>query len=343
MAKLLQEIEWGTPLLEAHSNAEYEAELMRRMSPWLSSTLAGFSEPMKISYVSPRLMGIAYFVTSQENACRYCYGLSRMIMQVWGYSERQIRDLEQEATLADGLTRRVVEFARKLAKSNPSPAREDREALVAAGLSEEAVAEIAACVVEACFANRTATFLALPPNLALERIPTSPFGKVFAPFYRKKLIPRKAPPPEDFRNEGPCAPIIAAAGKTQLAVWLRRVTDGCLASQVIPSRSKKLMLAVIARQLGSRMCEQETRASLVEEGLSEQEIETILSALRSPVLTSVEERLLRWTRETVWYEPRIIQNSTRRLLAELGETITLEAVGTAALFNTLARLSLVRQ
>ena len=52
---------------------------------------------------------------------------------------------------------------------------------------------------------------------------------------------------------------------------------------------------------------------------------------------------MRWTRETVWYEPRAIQDSTRRLLAEVGEQRALEALGSAALCNTLARLALVRQ
>jgi len=60
-------------------------------------------------------------------------------------------------------------------------------------------------------------------------------------------------------------------------------------------------------------------------------------------MTPLESTLLRWTRETVWYEPRTIQASTRRLLEELGEEQALEAIGSAALGNTLARLSLVRQ
>ncbi len=343
MSKLLQEIEWSSPLLSARSAGSYESELMRRLSPWLRDTLHSLADPLEYSYALPRLLGIAYFVTSQENACRYCYGLARATMQVWGYSEKQIEDLEQAATLADGQTRRVVEFARKLAKSNPSPASRDREALLAEGLRPEAIAEIAACVAEACFANRVATFLALPPNVAIERLPASRFGRLLAPFYRKKLLPARAPPPGDFRNEGFCAPIIAAAGRSRLAVWLRRTTDACLASTVIPHRGKKLMLAVIARQLGSLLCEEEARGSLADEGMPEAEIGLILSTLRSPSLTSVEDRLLQWTRETVWYEPRIIQDSTRRLLSELGEEVTLEAIGTAAICNSLARLSLVRQ
>jgi len=342
MATLLYEIEWGPPLLAPPPSGGYRTEL-DKLSPWLGTTVASFSEPIKFSYTTSRLIGIAYFVTSQENACRYCYGTSRAIMQIWGYSEKQITDLEQHATLADGVTRKVVEFARKLAKSNPSPAREDREALIAAGLSPDAASEIAACVAEACLANRLATFLALPPNLSLERVPSSFIGRVMRPIIRKRVVPRRTSPPEAFRNEGSCASIIAAAGKTPLAAWLRGVTDGCMSSLVIPRRSKGLMLAVIARQLGSRLCEEETLESLAADGASMEDIQTILSTLSSPAMTGVEERLLRWTRETVWYEPRVIQNSTRRLLSEVGLEIALEAIGTAALCNTLARLSLVRQ
>ena len=43
-------------------------------------------------------------------------------------------------------------------------------------------------------------------------------------------------------------------------------------------------------------------------------------------MTALEATLLRWTRETVWYEPR-----------------ALEALGGAAVCNSLARLALVRQ
>jgi len=100
---------------------------------------------------------------------------------------------------------------------------------------------------------------------------------------------------------------------------------------------------VIAKQLGSQLCEEETARSLGREGLSEPEIATILATLSSTSLSPLEATLLRWTRDTVWYEPRVIQNTTRRLLAEVGEETTLEAVGTAAVGNTLARLSLVRQ
>jgi len=342
MAKLLQEIEWEAPLVPIQS-PDYEAQLSEKLSPWLQKTALAITGPVVFSYADPKLIGISQLVTSQENACRYCYGVERAVMKFWGYSEKQIRDLEEEASLADGITRRVVNFARKLAKSNPTPAKQDREALLAEGLSQQAVSEIAAYVGESCFANRMATFLALPPNAAVEKLSNGFLGRLLVMLFKKKTVARKVPPPVDFRNEGPCAGIIEVAGSTHLAVRLREMTDGWLASEVIPKRSKVLMLAVIARQLGARYCEEETIKVLGEEGLSEKEVAEILAALSSPLLSGIEERLLRWTRETVWYESRVIQNSTRRLRDDVGESLTLEAIGTAAIGNTLARLSLVRQ
>jgi alkylhydroperoxidase family enzyme len=342
MAKVLQEIEWGAPLVSIQT-PDYEAALSKKLSPWLQKTAAAITGPVVFSYADPKLIGISQLVTSQENACRYCYGVERAIMKFWGYSEKQIRDLEEEASLADGITQRVVEFARKLAKSNPTPAKKDRDALLTEGLSEQAICEIAAHVGESCFANRMATFLALPPNTAVEQLSNGFLSRLLVRVFKKKAVARKVPPPSHFRNEGPCAGIIEVAGNTHLAMRLREMTDGWLAEEVIPKRSKVLMLAVIARQLGARYCEGEALEVLGEEGLSKRDVGEILATLSAPLLTQIEKRLLRWTRETVWYEPRVIQNSTRRLRDEVGESLTLEAIGTAAIGNTLARLSLVRQ
>lgn len=342
MSKLLQEIEWEAPLVPIESS-DYEAQLSAKLSPWLQKSAQAVTGPVVFSYADPRLIGISQLVTSQENACRYCYGVERAVMKFWGYSEKQIRDLEEEASLADGIIRRVVEFARKLAKSNPSPAKKDWDALLSGGLRQQAICEIAAFVGDSCFANRMATFLALPPNTAVEKLSNDFLGRLIVMLFKKKTIARKVPPPVDFRNEGPCAGIIEVAGNTHLAVRLREMTDGWLESDVIPRRTKVLMMAVIARQLGARYCEEETLRFLAGEGVPEKDVAEILAALSSPLLSDVETRLLRWTRETVWYEPRIIQNSTRKLCDDVGESLTLEAIGTAAIANTLARLSLVRE
>jgi alkylhydroperoxidase family enzyme len=339
---LLSEIQWGQPLL-AEPGVPPEVAVGKRMSPWLMWAVQSVAGPEQVVRAPLKLLGVAYFVACQENACRYCYGEARAVMKIWGYSERQIRDLEQEASLADGLTRRVVEFTRKLAKSNPTPAREDREALQREGLSAEAVSEIAACVAKTCFLNRLATFVALPPNVVMERLPEGPLGRLLPWVVRRKVVPRRAPPPVGYENVGPCAQTIAAGGNTHIAAWLRRITDGWLASPLLGKRCKLLMLAVVSRQLGSTLCEEEARQGLLSEGLAEEQYAQILATLSSPVLEPLELTLLRWTRETVWYEPRSIQDSNRRLMTGVGEERTLEAIGTAAICNSLARLSLVRQ
>ncbi len=343
MAKLLQEIEWSEPLLVPRPHSSPEAEMRERLSPWLQKAMDSLGDPDRVSHAPLHLMGVSYFVASQENACRYCYGMARAVMKIMGFKEKQIQDLEHEASLADGLTRQVVEFARKLARSNPTPARKDQEALMAAGLSEEASCEIAANVSKACFANRMATFLALPPNEAMEKLPNGPAGWIRSLLFSRKYGGRRVPPPSGFRNEGPCARIIAAAGRNSIAAWLRELTDGWYSSQVLPRRSKLLMLAVIARQLGSQLCEEEATLGLASEGLEPQETRNLLATLSGASMTALEATLLRWTRETVWYEPRVIQNSTRRLLGEVGEQRALEATGSAAVCNSLARLALVRQ
>ena len=62
---------------------------------------------------------MAAFVTTQENACRFCYGALHTAMRLSGYSERRIDDLERDVQLPDDLTREVV----SLSASWPAPRR----------------------------------------------------------------------------------------------------------------------------------------------------------------------------------------------------------------------------
>ena len=107
MAKLLQEIEWEAPLVPIQS-PDYETELSKKLSPWLQRSAQVITGPVVFSYADPKLIGISQLVTSQENACRYCYGVEQAVMKFWGYSEKQIRDLEEEASLAEGLSQQAI-------------------------------------------------------------------------------------------------------------------------------------------------------------------------------------------------------------------------------------------
>ena len=106
MAQLLNEIQWGEPLLAPDIDPAWEAELKRRggnvsevdrriaPSPWLREACLGITTGRACA-IPAHLFNVAALVTSQENACRYCYGANRAYMKMLGYSESYIRRIEQ--------------------------------------------------------------------------------------------------------------------------------------------------------------------------------------------------------------------------------------------------------
>jgi hypothetical protein len=73
MATLLHEIEWEAPLVSIEST-DYEAQLSKKLSPWLQKSVVAITGPVVFSYAEPKLIGISQLLTTQENACRYCFG-----------------------------------------------------------------------------------------------------------------------------------------------------------------------------------------------------------------------------------------------------------------------------
>jgi AhpD family alkylhydroperoxidase len=98
---------------------------------------------------------------------------------------------------------------------------------------------------------------------------------------------------------------------------------------------------VVARTLGCPHCESGATQLLLEEGLSQTEIENAMATLRCPRLAQREAGLLAWARDTVYYEPSSIQQKTRALGAELGADALLEAIGVASLANGTVRLGML--
>jgi alkylhydroperoxidase family enzyme len=99
------------------------------------------------------------------------------------------------------------------------------------------------------------------------------------------------------------------------------------------------MFAVIARQMDCGDCVGEAKRLTLEEGLCEAEFDACLATLSSPRLDAPEAKLLEWARETIRYQPHIIQKRTEPLVAELGPEAMLEAVGVASLANATIRLA----
>jgi alkylhydroperoxidase family enzyme len=150
---------------------------------------------------------------------------------------------------------------------------------------------------------------------------------------------RPESPPQP--NDGPCAEIVAALGDSPTAGLLRRTIDEAWASPVLPRRTKALLLAVIARAAGCAYSEAEARRLLAPEGLGRAEVDDILTNLGSPRLEPREVRLVPFARETVHYQPAIIQRRMREIAQGLGSDEVLELVGVLALANAICRVSVL--
>jgi alkylhydroperoxidase family enzyme len=355
MAKLLGEIEWGEPVLPPVVIPNWEAEVkahlggvndfLRRVAliPWLRSTCLRWQlYPLKA--LPLRLADIGLMVTSQENSCRYCYGAARAHLRILGYSEKLISKIERETQLAElnEKERAFIRFCRNLARSKPRPAREQREQLIELGFTPLVVAEMAFYIADVCFHNRVKTFLAVPPEIEFERIGNSFLRRLLRPIVptvnRMSIPVPVEPPPVDgmmFR------PVVNALAGLPAATLLHEALTGAFASPVISRPVKLLMFAVVARLLDCSFCNEEARIRLATEGMARDEIESCLSSFASPNLNAQESSILAWTRDTVHYEPQLIQKQTRALLDTIGAEALLEAVGVAALANATVRLTML--
>ena len=186
MALLLNEIEWGEPLLPAVLDPEWEADMKRRSNPlnvdrrtaplpWLREACFAFRNCKPVA-MPEHLFFVVAMVVAQENSCRYCYGKNRAVLKILGRSEAFIDGIERDLRVAELDEREgaLLAFCRNLARSRPRPARAEREALMRLGYSALAVTEVAAAVAGSCFYNRVGTLMACPLELELEHASTGP-------------------------------------------------------------------------------------------------------------------------------------------------------------------------
>jgi AhpD family alkylhydroperoxidase len=310
--------------------------------PWLvRATTALVGKPL--AYAPLPLCDLVAIVVSQDNSCRYCYGVQRAILRIYGYRDEQLDRLLRDFHVADlpPAERAALDFARRVTRADPRPGRAEFEAVVRAGMSREAVAEVAAVAAAGAFTNRVSTLLALPPE-SLERVVANPMFGLVRPLIAWRLKPRPVRPmPPPAPNDGPCAPVVAALGRSPVAHVLRRVVDEAWASPILPQRTKALVLAVIGRTLGCATGEAEARAFLAADGLPPGALDEVLATLHSPALDAREARLVPFARETVRYQPAAIQDRCRDVLRGFTPEETLESVGVLALANAMCRLSVV--
>ena len=362
MALLLNEIEWGEPILPRVPDPSWEATIKRRGAPlgeceqrvspsvWIRE-LCLWVLTYRARDLPERLATMGAMVSAQETACRYCYGALRAAMKLLGYSESMIGRIERDLRVAelDAAEQGYVDFCRKLARSRPRPARADRDALVALGYAPATVNEIAFQIALGTFHNRVTALIACPPERFFETLANGPIGYLIGltePLTRARMRRRQLaqlPPPPDAQalRNGVFAPIVATLAGLPAAAVLKTALDAAFASNALSRSVKALMFAVVARTLACCHTEAGAREILRGEGFAEAEIDAALAHLQCERLPAAERELPAWTRDTVHYEPGPIQRASRGLCGRIGERRFLEAVGVAALANTTVRVAML--
>lgn len=355
----MSEIEWEPCLLTKHPAPELErrfaeetgrpGEVMRFFSdsPWAADALVRVSVQITTAvYVDPNLVDQAGLVVSQDNSCRFCFGVQRAFLRVLGMSEKRIARLEQDLLTGDfnPRERAALEFARRLSQSKPVATLADLEPLIANGFKPEEIIEFAGLVGLHLFLNRLSTFVALPPE-RFEKMPDTWWARLFRPLLAIKFrgMRRKAKPVQllDVERSGPLSLFINALDGLPMARDLRIIVDRLWASSSLPPRTVTILFAIIARALGSSRCEQEAVRMLLELGMLQADIDQILTHLTSPALSDVERRLVPLARETVWYQPAVIQRRCAEVQTELSPAEFLDFCGAVALLNMLCRLGVI--
>jgi AhpD family alkylhydroperoxidase len=355
MATALEHVAWEPCLIEPRQDRALEDHARRRFGmpypgiryfvsvPWLARALVDLhGEYGLLVHLEQNVADLVSLVVSQENSCRYCYAAVRAMLRVQGMSEARIRRVEQDLTRADlpARTAGALAFGRSQSRSGPSSTRDAREALRAAGYGAEETREIAYVVAVTDFSNRAYTIPAIPPH-PIERLPDRVHVRLLRPLISRLLERhrfRGRPTPLDRDPVYPYGRLVKAYSGSPIAPALGRTLEEMWASPHLTRRCKLLMFAVIARGLGCDACAPEVREALHGEGLGEAALARALTHLDAPELDPVERLLVPFARETIWYEPAVLQRRARVLRDQLSVLQFVEAVGVVALANGLCRM-----
>jgi AhpD family alkylhydroperoxidase len=355
MAGALEHVAWETCLIEPHRDRALESYARRKMGmpfptlryftsvPWLARALIDLHpEQGLLMHLDQNVMDVLALVVSQENSCRFCYAAIRVLLWAQGMNEARIQRMEQNLSRADLAPTVVaaIAFGRTQSRVGPQGAREARHALRNAGFSDDAMKEIAFVVGTTDFFNRVNTISAIPPR-SMERMPDQIHMRLLRPLLKRILEKHRFPGRAASLERPPSYPyigLVKAYAGSPIAPALGRTIEEMWASLHLTRRCKLLMLAVVARGLGCEVCALEIGEALQREGLDQATLTQILTHLDAAELDDLERLLVRFARETIWYEPAALQRRARALRDRLSGPQLVEAIGVASLANGLCRM-----
>ena len=311
--------------------------------PWLARAVVDLRpEYGLLMHVDESLADLIALVVSQENSCRFCYAAMRLLLWAKGVSNERLERVEQELACGghSSRTAAAVAFGRAQSRSRASSMSDALAALRREGFSDDEIREIAYVVAETDFSNRAHTILAMPAQ-PLEHIPQQWHMRLLRPWLKRMLFRcrrRGQPTPVEDAPSYPYANLVRLYAGSPIATALRCTLDAMWESPHLTRRCKLLMLAVIARGLGCKTCALDLGGALQQEDVDARVLADVVTHLDARELNDVERRLVMFARETIWYEPAVVQQSARALRRTLSGAQLLEAVGVAALGNGLCRL-----
>jgi AhpD family alkylhydroperoxidase len=359
MSSALAHVAWEPCFVEPRHDRELEARARQRMglpnpavryfaaAPWVArAAIDVHPEFGLLMHLDLRTADLVCLVVSQENACRFCFAAVRAVLWFQGMDRQRVLSVEQEIARPDlpAMVRAALDYARAQSRSGPVGAHAAWSALRATGVSAGEAREIAFTVAITDFSNRLYTALAIAPA-PFERTPESLWMRLLRPLLghttgsrRSRGRPVAAAPD---LSERPYARLIAAFGDSPIAPTLARTLDEMWKSPHLSRRCKLLMFGVVSRGLPCEVCELEIGRALQAEGLDAASVTRLLTHLDGPELDPIERVLMSYARETLWYQPAVLQRHTRMLRAHLSPEQLIEAVGVAALANGLCRMAAV--
>lgn len=355
---LLLDVEWEESFLEpvrdpqlerwARSEAGYPpSDGLRALvpCPWLARAAVKLPG-LALAHLDHDQADLVTLVVSRDNSCRLCYAGARNLLRIAGMRPEQIDRLEEGLLSAELQTgpQLALDFARRLSRSNPPPSKDDQKALIEIGYTPDQIRELAYVTADYVFINRATTFTAAP-NQRQEWLAGGRSMSLLRFFLkgvlRQRRRPARAVPLPDDLERRPFAGLLRGLDGLPAAPKLLEILEEAWSSPLLSQRAKALAFAVVARGLQSRECEREAVRVLAEEGLEAAEVEDILAHLGSPELDPTETTVLRFARETIWYQPAPIQRLGREVNAQIGTPAFLELVGITSLANAFARLAFV--
>lgn len=357
MTTPLMHLPWDSCLLEPVRDREIEAWLKREVgavpgwtryfwsSRWFAKSMITLQYDQRLmAALDSNLAWRVALVISQENSCRYCYAMVRIMLRLFGLNESSMQELERQIAESRDLSPKLqaaLHFARMVNRGNPLNGPAERAALKQAGFTANEIRELAFLVVSMGVTNRLATAVALTPQF-LEAISSHWVVGLIQPI-ASRMLKRLRKPALPNSNSLGAPPLVPALVTAYEGSPIARVLAESLAQlwreQVVSPRHKLLIMATVGQGISCSVCRAEVTRLAAEEGLDAEVLYTSAAHLDDPALTQAERAMLEFARESLWYEPQKLQRRARALLEAVGTDRFVEMLAVVTLANMFTRLT----